>query len=87
MITDNEEMKDHATARLATIYVLAFHLHPQVFPSNFLGVDIFFVISGYLITMIFLKQKSFTLKTFLFFDKKRVKRTFSAYFHQKFLNE
>ncbi|VDD97545.1 unnamed protein product [Enterobius vermicularis] len=46
---------------IAIIYVLAFHLYPELFPYGFLGVDIFFVISGYLMAMTLLKEKAFTL--------------------------
>ena len=35
---------------LAVISVVLFHLNPQVFSLGYLGVDVFFVISGYLIT-------------------------------------
>lgn len=41
---------------LAVGMVLVFHFYPEYFPSGYLGVDIFFVISGYLMTAIVLKQ-------------------------------
>ena len=62
------------------IYVLTFHLYPHLFPYGFLGVDIFFVISGYLITMILLRKNSFTITSLLVFYKKRIKRIFPAYY-------
>lgn len=65
---------------VAIIYVLIFHLWPEVFPYGYLGVDIFFVISGYLITFILWNQKPFTVKVFLSFYKKRIKRIFPAYY-------
>jgi peptidoglycan/LPS O-acetylase OafA/YrhL len=34
----------------AVLAVLFFHLLPNIFPSGYLGVDLFFVISGYVIT-------------------------------------
>lgn len=35
---------------LAVLAVVAFHLAPSIVPGGFLGVDLFFVVSGYLVT-------------------------------------
>ena len=58
------------------LFVLAFHAFPEVLKNGFIGVDIFFVISGFLITAILsedLQQKKFNLITFYF---RRIKRIF-----------
>jgi peptidoglycan/LPS O-acetylase OafA/YrhL len=39
---------------LAVIPIILFHAGFQIFSGGFVGVDIFFVISGYLITLIIL---------------------------------
>ncbi|MBV7364249.1 acyltransferase [Actinomycetaceae bacterium TAE3-ERU4] len=41
---------------LAITLVLIFHFHPAALRGGFLGVDVFFVISGFLITTILLRQ-------------------------------
>jgi peptidoglycan/LPS O-acetylase OafA/YrhL len=35
---------------IAVLFVIGFHTFPALFPGGFVGVDVFFVISGYLIT-------------------------------------
>ena len=65
---------------LAVISVFIFHLNHNWLPGGFVGVDVFFVISGYLITSIIIKdcQKgSFSLKTFY---QRRIARIFPAFF-------
>ena len=63
---------------IAVLAVIIFHAVPQYLPSGFIGVDIFFVISGYLIsTIIFnnLGQKNFS---FLTFYMRRIRRIFPS---------
>ena len=56
---------------LAIFFVMIYHFYPNTLPLGYLGVDLFFVISGFLITSIFFKQKKFS---FLIFIKKRALR-------------
>ncbi len=63
---------------VAVLAVLAFHAFPSVFVSGFVGVDIFFVISGYLITRILLAQLSTTHFSLRHFYAQRIKRIFPA---------
>ena len=63
---------------IAVIAVLFFHAFPKLFPGGFVGVDIFFVISGYLISSILyaaLEQNTFSL---LDFYARRIRRIFPA---------
>jgi peptidoglycan/LPS O-acetylase OafA/YrhL len=51
---------------IAVVSVLGFHAFPSVFQSGFIGVDIFFVISGFLISSIILN--GLNRGNFSFFD-------------------
>ena len=64
---------------LAVLSVFIFHINANWLPGGFLGVDIFFVISGYLITSIIhreLKHKKFSV---LNFYTRRIKRILPAF--------
>lgn len=65
---------------LAVLSVFIFHLHPGILPGGFLGVDIFFVISGYLITGIIVRENSLQTFSFARFYARRIKRIFPALF-------
>ncbi|WP_338688903.1 acyltransferase family protein [Bradyrhizobium sp. 26S5] len=63
---------------VAVSAVILFHAFPGTLPGGFVGVDIFFVISGYLITGIVtsdLHDKTFSLATFY---ERRIRRIFPA---------
>ena len=65
---------------LAVLSVFVFHLNHAWLPGGFLGVDVFFVISGYLITSIIFKEcgdGSFHLTKFY---QRRIARIFPAFF-------
>ena len=52
---------------ISIIAVLIFHAYPTILPGGYLGVDIFFVISGFLITQIIVTQRvrgRFSLRDF-----------------------
>jgi peptidoglycan/LPS O-acetylase OafA/YrhL len=60
------------------IAVVLYHCWPLWFTGGFVGVDIFFVISGYLITTILLKQLEAGKFSLLDFYSRRVRRIFPA---------
>ena len=60
---------------LAVIAVIINHLNPNFIPSGFLGVDIFFVISGYVITLSTVGKRYSSLRIFIFnFYKRRIRK-------------
>ena len=65
---------------IAIIIVLFFHAFPYHRYTNggFIGVDVFFVLSGYLITKPLLSEKLFNLEDYKSFIGKRVKRIIPA---------
>jgi peptidoglycan/LPS O-acetylase OafA/YrhL len=65
---------------IAVTMVILFHFWPEMLPGGFVGVDIFFVISGYLITSIIYKQKIEATFSFKNFYLHRMKRILPAFF-------
>ena len=63
---------------LAVLSVIVFHIDPQWLPGGFLGVDMFFVLSGYLITTIISREIHDGSFSFLEFYKRRAKRILPA---------
>ncbi len=63
---------------LAIIPVVMFHAFPTLLPGGFVGVDIFFVISGFLISGIIFKGLQRESFTFHGFYANRIKRIFPA---------
>ncbi len=63
---------------IAVFAVIAFHAFPSLAPGGFIGVDVFFVISGFLISRHILSElgtDAFSIKSFY---ARRVKRIFPA---------
>ncbi len=68
------------TLTVAVLSVLAFHINSQLLPGGFVGVDIFFVISGYLISVHIMgeiRNGSFSIAEFY---RRRIKRIAPATF-------
>ncbi|MFL5065228.1 MAG: acyltransferase family protein [Xanthobacteraceae bacterium] len=63
---------------IAVMLVLNYHAFPEVLPGGFVGVDVFFVISGYLITGIIAREMARERFSLLGFYNRRVRRIFPA---------
>lgn len=63
---------------LAVLIVVLFHAFPSLVRGGFIGVDIFFVISGFLITTIINENLKLNHFSFLEFYSRRVMRIFPA---------
>ena len=63
---------------VAVIAVLVFHAFPRLLPGGFAGVDVFFVISGYLITGIIDRQCADESFSFALFYARRILRIFPS---------
>ena len=60
---------------LAVIFVITNHAFPNYLPGGFIGVDIFFVLSGYLITLMLLETSNKKFTTYLKdFYSRRIRR-------------
>jgi peptidoglycan/LPS O-acetylase OafA/YrhL len=65
---------------LAVLPVILFHAQLSLFSGGFVGVDVFFVISGYLITTIILNEKRAGTFTLINFWERRARRILPALF-------
>ena len=69
---------------LAVLAVILFHYNANILPGGFIGVDVFLVISGYLITGILLRKKNSpdfgVASTLKLFYLSRIKRIVPAYY-------
>ncbi|MEL6317646.1 MAG: acyltransferase family protein, partial [Pseudomonadota bacterium] len=63
---------------VAVLGVVAYHLSPTLAPGGFVGVDVFFVISGYLITAIIAREAAQGRFSFLSFWARRARRILPA---------
>lgn len=61
---------------IAVVPVVLFHAFPGLLPGGFVGVDIFFVISGYLISSIIIKSTAEGTFTYKDFYIRRINRIF-----------
>jgi peptidoglycan/LPS O-acetylase OafA/YrhL len=65
---------------IAVLVVVFFHYKVAYFTGGFIGVDVFFVISGYLISSIIFKDLANNTFSFLAFYERRIRRIFPALF-------
>jgi peptidoglycan/LPS O-acetylase OafA/YrhL len=63
---------------LAVLSVVGFHAFPSLIRSGFIGVDVFFVISGFLISTIIFENLERNSFSFLEFYARRIRRIFPA---------
>ena len=63
---------------LAVLGVVIFHAFPKFMPGGFIGVDVFFVISGYLISSIIFSNLQAQSFSFGDFYSRRIRRIFPA---------
>jgi peptidoglycan/LPS O-acetylase OafA/YrhL len=63
---------------VSILLVVGYHAQPWLVPGGFIGVDIFFVISGFLITRIILSRIKTNTFSFMEFYARRIRRIFPA---------
>ena len=61
---------------IAFFFVFFYHIYPKTFSGGFLGVNLFFLISGFIITKILFEEKNINLSSIFFFLKKRFFKLF-----------
>jgi len=78
MRTNNYRPDIDGLRAIAVISVVFFHVFPKALPGGFVGVDIFFVISGFLISQIIFSQNKQGTFSFSAFYERRIRRIFPA---------
>jgi peptidoglycan/LPS O-acetylase OafA/YrhL len=63
---------------IAVLPVVAYHISPRLVPGGFIGVDIFFVISGFLITQLLIRDIERGKFSIASFYDRRIRRIFPA---------
>lgn len=63
---------------IAVFFVIIYHSFPSIIKSGFIGVDIFFVISGFLISTNIIRSLETNSFSFIDFYRRRVRRIFPA---------
>ncbi|WKY13965.1 hypothetical protein Q1695_004640 [Nippostrongylus brasiliensis] len=77
----NEKRLDIQGIRgVAIILVLLCHFFPNQFPIGYIGVDIFFVLSGFLIALLLHRTSTISFATIVDFYYRRIKRIIPLYF-------
>lgn len=75
----NYQKEVDALRTYAILPVLLYHLSDTIIPSGFLGVDLFFVISGFVITKTLIKEKNISGNiNIINFFLRRIKRIYPA---------
>jgi peptidoglycan/LPS O-acetylase OafA/YrhL len=84
----NAELQDHThnhyrpdidgLRAIAVLSVVIFHAFPEYLGGGFIGVDVFFVISGFLITSLILREQKEQRFSLRHFYAKRIRRIFPA---------
>ncbi|KAK6726719.1 hypothetical protein RB195_004810 [Necator americanus] len=64
---------------IAITSVLLFHYYPSLFSNGYVGVDQFFVLSGYLMSMVTEQEKKFGIREIAYFYYRRAKRILPSY--------
>ena len=67
---------------VAVLSVIGFHAFPNYVPGGFVGVDIFFVISGFLISGVIFDGQEKGNFSFADFYARRIRRIFPALVHR-----
>ena len=65
LVNKNHNISIDSLRAVAVMAVVLNHLGLKSFSSGYLGVDLFFVISGYVITKKYINLKNHSIKSFL----------------------